>query len=137
MVDVLVRRVWRHRPVWTRCVCKKTEKGKAMSKDIVQRLRASAEAGVAMPFDLVGAADRIVALEAEVSAWKKEAKIGDRQDQEANLYRQAAEAQASRMREALKEIATVIGPFESQGDILKYANMLADIEQIAVKALEQ
>jgi len=76
------------------------------------------------------AADRIEQLEAEVSRVRTLVNLEE-------VRRKNAEAQDSRMRDALKEIATVIGPFESQGDILKYANMLADIEQIAVKALEQ
>lgn len=49
-------------------------------------------------------ATRVETAERERDAWKKEAKIGDRQVQEANLYRQAAEAEVKRLREALTKV---------------------------------
>ena len=77
------------------------------------------------------------AAEAEVERLKGYLNEEERACEKAIITATKAEAQASRMREALKLIASTIDTFEGEGSYSAYVEMSGEMMEIARKALEE
>jgi len=78
---------------------------------------------------------RAEAAEAEVTALKEQQKADDEHALKTAYALKVFVDENARLKEALTKIVGTIGPFESGGDLLLYANMAADVEHIAMRAL--